>query len=81
MPTIHPVIVEVGGVAVRLGTQDERLIEVLERRFGRFLNPSAEPLFQFDITLVPEGTFDVDADLQVGGHQGHWIMQRGEDCR
>ncbi len=78
MPTTHPVIVEVGGVAVRLETEDERLIEVLERRFGRFLNPSAEPLFQFDITLVPDGTFDADADLQVGGRQGHWIMQRGD---
>jgi hypothetical protein len=78
MPTSRPVIVEVGGVPVLLGTQDEPLIEVLERRFGKFLNPSAEPLFQFDITLVPDGTFDADADLQVGGRQGHWIMQRGD---
>jgi hypothetical protein len=78
MPTSYPVIVEVGGVPVLLTTQDESLLKVLEGRFGKFLNPSAEPLFQFDITLVAEGTFDADADLQVGGRQGHWIMQRGD---
>ena len=78
MPTSRPVIVDVGGVAVQLLTSDQPLVEVLERRFGKFLNPSAEPLFQFEITLVPEGTFDVDADLHVGGRDGHWIMQRGD---
>ena len=78
MPTSHPVIVDVGGVAVQLRTFDSSLVEVLERRFGKFLNPSADPLFQFDVTLVPEGTFDADADLHVGGRQGHWIMQRGD---
>jgi hypothetical protein len=74
----HPVIVDVGGVAVQLLTPDGPLLEVLEGRFGKFLNPSAEPLFRFEITLVPDGTFDADADLQVGGQNGHWIMRRGD---
>jgi hypothetical protein len=77
MPTSH-VIVEVGGVAVQLTTEDERLVAVLEDRFRRFLKPSAEPLFQFEITVVEDGTFDVDADLHVSGRHGHWIMQRGD---
>jgi hypothetical protein len=78
MPTSHPVVVEVGGVAVLLRTDEPALIDVLESRFGRFLKPSAAPLFQFDITVVPDGTFDGDADLQVGGRQGCWVMQRGD---
>jgi hypothetical protein len=78
MPTSHPVIIDVGGVPVRLLAPDSRLVEVLESRFGKFLNPSAEPLFDFEVALVPEGTFDVDADLRVGGSAGHWIMQRGD---
>jgi len=78
MPTSRPVIVDVGGVAVQLLTSEPELIYVLEGRFKKFLNPSAEPVFQFEITLVPDGTFDVDADLHVGGRQGHWIMQRGD---
>jgi hypothetical protein len=78
MPTSRPVIVDVGGMAVELLTSERPLIDVLEERFGKFLNPSADPVFRFEITLVPEGTFDVDADLQVGGRHGHWIMQRGD---
>jgi hypothetical protein len=78
MSTSHPVVVEVGGVAVELSTTNDALVGVLHGRFRRFLNPSAAPVFRFDITLVPDGTFDADADLQVGGREGHWIMQRGD---
>jgi hypothetical protein len=51
---------------------------MLERRFRRFLNPSAEPAFQFDVTVVPPAHSDTDADLQVHARNGRWIMQRGD---
>jgi hypothetical protein len=78
MQNNHGVIVDVGGVAVALHTTDGMLVQILERRFRRFLNPTAEPVFQFDITVIPHGTFDGDADLKVHADNGQWIMQRGD---
>jgi len=72
------VIVDVGGVAVALHTTVGMLVQVLEHRFRRFLNPSAEPVFHFDITVIPHGTFDGDADLKVHAEHGRWIMERGD---
>jgi hypothetical protein len=72
------VIVEVGGVAIDLHTTDGMLVQVLERRFRRFLNPSAKPVFRFDISVIPNGTLDGDADLTVHAEHGRWIMQRGD---
>jgi len=71
------VIVDVGDIAVVLNTTDSSLVKLLERRFLRFLNPSADPAFQFDITIVPEGRF-ADMDLTVQSKGGRWIMQRGD---
>lgn len=78
---MHPrcsVVVEVGGVAVALNTTDRALVGLLEQRFGRFLTPSASPAFEFDITVVPHGSVDAEADLQVHCEGGHWRMERGD---
>ena len=50
-----------GDVPVGLITTDPSLLTLLERRFGRFLNPALTPDFTFDITVVSDGTFDPDA--------------------
>jgi hypothetical protein len=78
MPVNRELIVDVGRVAVRLHTTDASLVRVLDERFHRFLNPSATPAFDFDITVVDRGPSDPDADLQVHGHDGRWTMARGD---
>ena len=60
------VVVEVGHVPVGLNTTDVALLRLLERRFDRFLTANVRPAFQFDITVVPQGSFDPDAELRVG---------------
>jgi hypothetical protein len=72
------VIVDVGGVAVLLSTTDPALVRVLEQRFRRFLNPSATPSFEFDITVVDHGGVDQDAELRVHGCGSRWTMERGD---
>jgi hypothetical protein len=72
------VIVEIGSVPVGLNTTDTSLIELLENRFGGFLKPGLIPAFTFDITVVPEGAFDPEADLQVRGVNGLWTLRRGD---
>jgi hypothetical protein len=75
---IRAVTVDIGDVAVEFHTSDATLVRVLEQRFHRFLNPSAEPAFRFDITAVPSAHWDVDDDLHVHARNGRWIMQRGD---
>ena len=76
----HPtaVVVDVGDVPVLLRTSDRALVSLLERRFHRFLNPTASPVFEFDITVVPERSFDADADLEVRHGEGRWTVHRGD---
>ncbi len=78
MQSSHDVTVEVGGIAVALRTSNQSLVRLLEQRFRRFLNPAAEPAFQFDITVIPQREYDEDADLTVEARDGTWVMRRGD---
>ena len=81
LPPMHAgssVVVEVGGVAVALNTIDRSLVSLLEQRFRRFLKPSAVAAFEFDVTVVPHGSVDADADLDVHCENGRWRMERGD---
>ena len=53
MPSGSSIVVDVGDVPVALTTSDAALLTMLERRFHRFLNHPATPVFEFDITVVP----------------------------
>lgn len=77
MQSSRDVTVEVGGVAVALHTDNDSLVQLLEQRFGKFLNPSARPALQFDIA-VTDATTDPDADLTVAMRDGTWVVQRGD---
>lgn len=72
------VIVDVGGVPVLLNATDPSLVRVLERRFHRFLNPSATPSFEFDVTVIDRTRFDPEVELRVHGRGNHWTMERGD---
>jgi len=74
------VVVDVGDVPVALSTGDPALAAVLERRFHRFLTPSAAPAFHFDISVIPDDDEDGDRDedLQVRSEDGLWRLRRGD---
>ena len=78
MPAASRVVVDVGDVPVVLQTTDAPLAALLERRFRRFLKPSATPAFQFDITVVPASSHNGDADIEVHAENGRWRLQRGD---
>lgn len=69
---------KVGNVAIGLNTTNPGLIDLLHDRFERFLTPGVDPAFQFDITVVPQGSFDADADLRVRTGGGRWTLERGD---
>jgi hypothetical protein len=78
MPAASRVVVDVGDVAVALHTTDTPLATLLEHRFRRFLNPSVQPAFTFDITVVGDLGARDDADLEVHADGGQWRLQRGD---
>lgn len=78
MQSASTVVVEVGGVPVALTTTEPSLRMLLEARFRRFVNPSATPAFEFDITVVPGDSVDGDADLHVCADEGQWRLERGD---
>ena len=78
MPISRVVTVDIGDIAVGFHTTDAALVALMERRFHRFLKPSTEPAFDFDITVVPPGTIDGDDDLQVRAEHDRWVMRRGD---
>jgi len=78
MPSASRIVVEVGDVPVALTTSDAALLMMLGQRFHRFLGSLATPAFEFDITVVPGGSFDGDADLEVSTEGGRWQLRRGD---
>jgi hypothetical protein len=72
------VVIEVGHVPVGLNTTDDALLRLLRQRFERFLATDLPPAFEFDVTVVPQGSFDPDADLRVGTSGGRWTLRRGD---
>jgi len=71
-------VVDVGNIPVGLNTTDGALLSLLQRRFDRFLSAGLPPEFQFDVTVVPTGSFDPDADLRVSTSGGRWTLRRGD---
>ena len=78
MPQSRDVIVDIGDVAVLFRTPDVALVDMLERRFTRFLKPSKPHAFAFEVAVRPFEAIGADADLQVRGNNGCWRMQRGD---
>jgi hypothetical protein len=78
VPQPSGIVVEVGDIPVALNTSDPALVGLLEHRFQRFVRPGLAPAFEFDVTVVPQGSFDPEDDLSVLSHDGCWTLRRGD---
>jgi len=72
------VVVDVGDLAVRFITTDAHLAELLQQRYAGFLNSSATSVYEFEVSIVPSGHLNVDADLDVRIVDGCWSLERGD---
>lgn len=61
-----------------LETNDRPLVQMLERRFHRFLNPAAEPDFRFAVTVDHDSEVAPEQDLEVFGEPDRWTTSRGD---
>jgi hypothetical protein len=78
-------VIEIGGMPVRVHTTDQGFLGMLQERYAGFLT-SAEragdaewaPEIDFDVELTPTRFADPDAAVRVTQHGGRWTLERGD---
>lgn len=72
------VVIDIGGLPVRLSTTAADFAELLERRYAGFVNPSAAATFDLEVALVSPETLAGDQDVRVQRQDGRWSLERGD---
>jgi hypothetical protein len=73
----EPVVVEIGGLPIRLETNNPGFRRLIEKRYAGFLNPLAAPAFYFEIHLT-SSAHQADQDVQVFKRGSTWRLERGD---
>lgn len=72
------VVVEIGGVPIRLRSSDPAFIRLVQDRYAGYVSSSDDASFEFDVELTPPGVESGDEDVQVTWDSGRWLMRRGD---
>jgi hypothetical protein len=72
------VVVEIGGLPIRLRVDDAGFIDLLNRRYQGFVATSREPQFEFQIEVTPPGLVEPDEDVRVYRNSENWCFDRGD---
>src|SRR6266516_4593914 len=72
------VVIEIGGIPVRLKTTDAGFLRLLQNRYSGYVSSSGWPEIEFDVDLASPATSDPDADVRVTNRQGRWTLTRGD---
>ncbi|HUO15353.1 MAG TPA: hypothetical protein VMX38_10230 [Verrucomicrobiae bacterium] len=71
-------VIEIGGVPVRVNTSDSEFLRILGNRYAGFIRASERVEIEFDVEIVQPGSADPDADVQVTQRAGRWRLTRGD---
>jgi hypothetical protein len=72
-------VIEIGGVPVRVNTSDPIFLNMLQDRYAGFVGASADRAeVEFDVDLTAGGFADPDADVKVTQRSGRWSLERGD---
>jgi hypothetical protein len=72
------VVIDVGGVPVRVNTRDAGFVRLLEDRYVGFIGALERAEIAFDVEIVQPKFSDPDADVQVKQRGGRWELTRGD---
>ena len=73
------VLIEIGGMATALRTDDPSFQRLIENRYAGFVGASPRSHFEFDIDLYePSGPAPADDELEVKMEEGEWLLKRGD---
>ena len=71
-------VIEIGGMPVRVNTTDPGFLAMLRDRYAGFVSDSEPAEIEFDVDLTQLAFADPEADVRVTHHQGRWSLQRGD---
>ena len=74
----YSVVIEIGGVAVRVNTADADFLAMLEDRYAGFVSAEARAEFDFDVDLTRATFANPHEDVSVTHRSGRWFMERGD---
>jgi hypothetical protein len=72
------VVVEIGGVPIRLLSSEPAFIRLIQNRYAGYVSSSNQASFEFDVELTPQEIESRDADAQVTWDSGQWLIERGD---
>ncbi len=72
------VLIEIGGVPVRVNTTDAEYRRMLEERYTGFTRRGGDAEYEFDVNLSEPGFADPDADVKVTREAKRWSLTRGD---
>jgi len=75
---VESLVIEVGGMPVRMNTTDPGFLCMLQDRYAGFLSDSKQPAIEFDVELIPPDSANADADVRVTQRHGRWCLTRGD---
>lgn len=71
-------VIEIGGVPVRVNTVDADFLALLQGRYSGFVRQADYAEIEFDIDLVSPGFGDDDAPVEVKCQDDVWSFRRGD---
>lgn len=71
-------VIEIGGLPIRLCSDDPGFLRLLEQRYANFITSSPDARFEFEIDLAPAGHSSGDEDATVRWDSGRWFLDRGD---
>jgi hypothetical protein len=72
------VVIEIGGLPIRLRVDDAGFIDLLNKRYAGFVSISREPEFEFQIHVAGPDLIESDEDVRVRRDSGNWFFDRGD---
>ncbi len=75
MPSI---VLDIGGMPVRVRTGDSGFARMLEARYAGFVNPAADARGELEVDLAAPAAAAADAEVEVRRHGARWTLTRGD---
>jgi len=72
------VVIEVGGMPVRVYTSDPGFLRVLQDRYSGFVSDTSNVEIDFEVEIAQPKAADPDADVEVNYRSGRWSLRRGD---
>ena len=71
-------VIEIGGMGVRVNTADSNFLEMLQRRYTGFMSDSDGAEIEFDVEIIKPSDGNDDAPVEVKYQRGVWSFRRGD---